>query len=107
MSDPTNEEIRQKLADELDARFSRSPSHQDHVLIRLKEDLVDPGYYFVPAGSIGLGKLTERSMLSSDLTAVDGYFVVFVHEDGDTTSTQAFVHEVDVLDCDQSAAPAR
>jgi hypothetical protein len=97
MGELTNEELRQKLSDDLDAKFFRAPSHQDHVLIRLKDALVDPGYYDLPAGAIGLGQLVERSILSADLEAVDGYSVVFVDEHGDTTSTQAYVHEVEVL----------
>ncbi|WP_327210112.1 hypothetical protein [Rhizobium leguminosarum] len=97
MSDLEHEEIRRKLVETCDARFYRSGSHEDHVLVRLKTRLVDPGYYDVPAGAIGLAKFRERFILTPELTAADGYEATFFYDDGDYTSVQAYVHEVDVL----------
>ncbi|MCV9963607.1 hypothetical protein OIU34_17040 [Pararhizobium sp. BT-229] len=104
MTSLTNEEIRQKIVDELDARFYRSPSHQDHVLIRLKKSLKVRHIGTIPKGSIGVGKFSESSILKSDLSVVDGYDVTFIHDDGNSTSTQAHVDEVEVL-CGPAASP--
>jgi hypothetical protein len=104
MTGLTNEEIRQKMVDELDTKFFRSPSHQDHALVRLKKSLKVKYVGTIPKGSVGVGKLRERSILMRDLSVVDGYDVTFIHDDGDSTSTQAYVHEVEVL-CGPASSP--
>jgi hypothetical protein len=97
MTGLTHEEIRQKMVDELDARFFRSPSHQDHSLIRLTKNLKVKYVGTIPKGSVGVGKLRERSIIMPDWSVVDGYSVTFIHGNDDYTSTQAYVHEVEVL----------
>jgi hypothetical protein len=105
MSTMTNEEIRQNLVDELDAKFYRSPSHQDHVLVRLKRNLKVEYVGTIPKGSVGLGKFSESLILKSDCSLVDGFEVTFIHGDGNYTSTQAHVDELEVLDCGPAASP--
>lgn len=106
MDDQSNEGLHGRFAEELGAKFSKMPSFEEHVLVRLKNDLSDPGFYFVPAGTPGLAKLQPRSMFSADGKLVDGFIVTFVHEDGETTSTQAFSHELDFLfDPSEGLAP--